>query len=457
MGNIINREEYYDEMDEISLREIIEAILKAKFMIITLVILAMICAGLFSFYINKKTSGIAMPVSFTFEGINEGKTPDDKIFNPESLLTPEILRTVILKLKLDKKISVKDLRAAIKIKEIIPDNIQEKQKIALKNGKDFIFVPTKYILTIKNNLSGKTLVDNPSQVLNEIIKEYRENFIKEYSFYKVLQNIMTSINFDDYDFEDIKQAFEKQIKMIHNFIEKMPKKIKDFRSTKNRLTLYDIGQRTLLIENMELKELRALTNIYNIAKNRKMLIQKLQYRIILLQLEKKKLFAEKEVAEELLSKYKREKTVLMSGEKTGLELDKKFSYYDILVKRAVNSGVEAKNKEVDIAFLENRIKKIKKASSLQPEQKNAEKDFIKTSKKLQKLLSLLIKQANEILSEYSVVKYQDTIRVLSPPEKVSEAKILLIIIISGVAAFFTGIFIALFRSYWKNSKLDSNK
>lgn len=446
--------------EEISLREIIEIILKAKFFIIGFSILGLVLAFSYSMYMKEKSSYTQIPVSFTFEGIDEGKNPDGSAFKIDKLIEPDSLENVIAKLSLEKmNITVDDLRSAIEIQPIVPKNVLERVKKANEKGEDYSFFPTRYNIKISNKISGKGKTPNPKKILDSVFDEYINTFKLKYAYAGNLPNVVSIAKEENYDFEDRVRVYKKQILLFDNFLKEFDRKSSGYRS-KNGLSFFDLSEKLRLIGQIELTKLESLISAFNISKDKTRLVQNLEHEIKLLELEKTKLRSEQAVSGQFIDKYKREDKVLLQGvqeKDTSITIGEKQEYYDELMKRATDSGVDASKLEAQISYIKSKIEKIMNDDVSKIDKTHAEKNFAEISKLVDQRLESLIKDANELSEDYFSIKYSTKIKKLAPSEFVSGTKTTLNLAIGFVLFMLLAVFISFFKNYWRESKVEIAK
>ncbi|MDX8335936.1 Wzz/FepE/Etk N-terminal domain-containing protein [Candidatus Cetobacterium colombiensis] len=238
----------------------------------------MMVLALFSFVSINGYSKEEITLQFTHKEVKEGLNPDK---------TPFDLNEVLIKKFLVKKIGLKTEELKnISIEPIFPkDSIKSVENRLALGEKDYLYVPTEYLLTL--NLKD---AKDEKKIKDEIVKEFpnfyinyflqnvpsRYNFIQEYSNYrdslKSLNNLITSIGLE-IELRK-KNAETKEIFYEYNNLGVELNKIKNigFRDVSNYLKsnnlVSNINLEKILLDGenryigLELKSLKSKENIY---------------------------------------------------------------------------------------------------------------------------------------------------------------------------------------------------
>ena len=112
------------DMEEISLRELIETLLKGKRLIAGFLVVALILSIGASYYMKQNSQEAKIIISMNFKGIEDGLNPDGTKFDIQKLKSPAVIMPVIETLELeDTEITTDAIRRNISIEPIIPNHI----------------------------------------------------------------------------------------------------------------------------------------------------------------------------------------------------------------------------------------------------------------------------------------------------------------------------------------------
>ena len=459
-------------MEEISLREIIEAMIKGKWTIAITVIICVIAVFLGMGLFNPYAGQARTVVSLSFPGVEKGVNPDGSRFDGKDIASPAVIDRALESIEIGSgEMTVADVRANMEIVPVIPDNVVELAQNAIKEGKDFKYYPNEFTLAYnipKNNwksLAGRLLgIFNAGgskqrsmgrKLLEGIIDEYITYFDSLYSERDVLPNLLGTVDYDSYDYPELSSVITSQIKMMEIFLNKKISESKDFRSTVSGYSFKDIQEAMNVIKNVDVSRLASIIGATNLTRDREKLITFYEYRIKLLELEKGKKESESKIALDMMNSFKRENNVLLlpglTGTGEGLSLEESKSYYDSLAERSTDAGVESKNTEHDIQYYRGEIERLKNDTvSIEAKQK-AEKDVLEMLPQIRSKIEFWIKAANDTAGDYYEYKYGKTIRKLTPVEIVSTVNKKLYLAIALVVGIMLGTFLIFIKKYWKES------
>lgn len=197
--------------EEISLRQIIQALINGRKLIIVVVILS-IMLTLIGNYITTPYSGIAkIMISLNFDGIEKGLDPYGQAFDLGKIKAPVVTSKAIKALELDKLgITADDLRRNLVITPVVPGEVVQK-------------------------------------IVN--LKEY---FFEAYGDRPVLANAIGKLDYSEYDYPDVSTIMHNQIEIINNYLDTKNREASDFRSQKTGLAFADIMESVNLIDVVDI-------------------------------------------------------------------------------------------------------------------------------------------------------------------------------------------------------------
>lgn len=444
-----------NETDEISLRELIETLLRGKNLIIGFLLVAILLSFGASSYMKENNKTAKIIISLNFNGIESGLNPDNTKFDIQKIKAPAVLMPVIEKLELaDSNLTTDDIRRNISITPIVPTHIVTHIQKQREAGEDFTYFPSEFVIALDINKSKGITPENSREILDTIIDSYSNYFNENYSEESILANAVGSMDYSSYDYPEISRVINNQMSIMKSYLNNRIKESPDFRSTRTGMSFVDIEKSLDIINTVELNRMDSLIGAFNLTKDMEKLIINYEYRIKRDELEKDKKQSELEVSKDMMEIYKRESnTVLITGMATeGLSMDNSEKYYDKLVERATNAGVDSNNKVHDIEYYLNEIDKLKNDEVDGSIKKRAEADVLELAELIKEKLISWIDIINETSSEYYEVKFSKAIMKVSPVEVYSDTNLKLNVAISFVLALMLGIFVTFFREYWRNTK-----
>lgn len=258
---------------KLSIWDVFKYIYKWKILIILSVVVAI---GLSVVYINKSQSYESQVViKFNDACIKEGKTPNGDEFDPQEIISPDVITAVIEDMDLKK--SVENLRSRVKVKAIVPKTEETRKESLIKEGEEYSYYPDSYTITYTGRVG-----ESPGMVrdiLDSIVKNYLDSYVHNY----INQIAVNDFTFDEalgnQDYIELAEIMSNKIDTIISSLGNYYSSDSSFRSSKTGLTFMDI--------ETEYKHLRDFTipkifsNIYEgqISKDKILLIQKYRQKI----------------------------------------------------------------------------------------------------------------------------------------------------------------------------------
>lgn len=482
------QQEDSDSGSEISLRELIEVIIKRKKIIIALAAIFIGLTLLYSFITNpnRDYEGVASVIlQFNFDGIEKGLDPEGQRFDVGKIHSPALLGRVIENLELEEKgITSSDLRNYFEISPIVPGNIIEMTRrrieeisledAAIYSGEDFAYYPNKFNVSMYLPDDADITRGQGERILRETVEVYTQYFYDTYTDRATLNTAFDLINYEDYDYPEATYIMRKQINIVQNYLQGKKEEHPDFRSRSTGLSFGDIYEGTSVLMDLDITNLNSVIRAYRVSRNTDALIANWQSRIRNYELEMAKLESESRRTRETLDDYEKDKNLIMMGGlemmPEGIEVEAESPLYDSLVERTLDTGVEAVNLQHEIDYLQEEIDFFLGTESdndedgdeddngieqISPEEREeAEEQVIKliedTSRKLHNWMIL----TNQTVDDYIENVYYD--RAVMPVTPVQSSglpvdSMRLNLAIGLVLGLMIGVFWAFFKEYWEKS------
>lgn len=453
--------DYQYREDEINLIDYLRVIWKWKVFIVLMVVL---CAG-----VGVGATMVKYPIKYVteciillnFSGIDKHQNPDGILFGKNQVIAPTILsRATAFLRKGNKDLPSEDIRGMIGIKAIIPPEIQEKMKKALKRKESYTFFPNKFSLTLTAEREGIFLKEEKDQILLSIIDEYRKEFERRYGEEPLIAISFPSNFLANCDYIETVDIFKMRTNNFVKFLDSKIEKAGFFRSKKTGLTFADIKNDIELLRTIELLKAEISIKVLGLTKNKEHFISKYKHKIKKIEIQRRKKEEEASVALKLLKEMRQPDSYKLSkgtdSEKGTMEarlvLDSSFienliknDYYSSLLKTALKAAVEAKNLEIDKKFLEEKMAVLKEKENIPYIQKSL--------KAIQDRISFLAQRANELKVEYLRGLVDGAVQVIKYPEtfKTRSGNLKRTGLLAGVVGLFFAIFLAFFIEYIKNA------
>jgi len=438
-------------MEEISLREIIEAVWKGKWIIALVTIIALVLGGIGTYLMIPGSQSVVTIIEINYPGIEHGKNPDGTQFDIRQLKSPYVIDKALKISGLDSTgIKPDEVRRNIDITSIVPDEIVQKAETMIKQGNEYVYYPSEFKVSYKVNKAfsynqGITLIDT-------VIDEYQKYFYTLYSDVKIIENTIASLDYSAYDYPDVVSVITTQIEGIEEFLAEKAEEDANFRSSGTSYTFADLSRSFDILKTVDTSKLESIVNSNTLTKDRIKLIKDYEYRVKRMELERAKKNSEAEEARKLMEDFKKEDLVLIP-DSGGSELrtENPVSYYNTLAETAITASVEATSFQHEIEYYKKEIERLNAGIGSNGTSLTQEADqmieAIKT--KLVDLISL----TNKTLDEYYSYKYGESIKQVTPAEMVSGISILMNMAIALAIGLMLGVFVVFARYYWKVSEV----
>ena len=440
--------------EELSLRECIETILKGSKIIAVITICCLIAAFAGTYYLQEKNAQARIVISFNHKGIENGINPDGTRFDADSSVkSPAVIVNVLEELDQKRHLSVDDIRRNIHIEPITPNYIIEKIKMLREEGEDFKYYPNEFIVSINTDPSAGIDKRSAKEILDKLIDTYIIHFNDEYSDGKIVANAIGQLDYQQYDYHEISKVIDNQLQIFQSYLSGKIAEAQDFRANATGLTFNDIKKSVDIIGNIDLNKVDSIIGAFNLTKDKEKLIINYEYAIKQNELEKQKKESELAIAKEMMSDFNEEKSMLLIPGVTeqGVEVGQTDSYYDKLVERATNAGVDATSKGHDIVYIHNEIEKLQNDQISTALKQQAEREVLVLVEQIKGKLQHWIEMTNLTAEEYDGEKLSKAVMRVSPVEIYKQENLKLNLAVAGLLGIMLGVFVVFFKEYWKNS------
>jgi len=458
------RQEQFE--DERELMDYLRLIWKYKIVIVLMIVL---CAG-----VSVGVTMVKYPakhiteciISLSFPGIEKHKNPDGTLFDKTEIIAPAILsRATAFLREANEDLPIESIRGMVGVKGIIPPEIQEEMKKAEERQESYTFFPNQFSLALTREAKGLFSTEQTHQILLLIIDEYRKEFERKYA-----EEPLVVLNFPDdflldHDYCEIIDIFQIRIDNFIKFLDSKIKKAGFFRSRETGLSFIDIKNDVELVRDIKLYGVKAVIKTSRPTKNRENLISKYRDKIRNIDMQKRKKEEEALVTNKLLKemremlRYEPSRAIDSGREEATLVLDSSFienlikeDSQSMLLRRALESGIDAKRLEVDKEFLEQEIAILKEKEKEGGERERERQKIAyvqETLKIIKDRIKILAKEANALNVEYLKGLVGGAVQIVKAPETYVTRSTSLknIVLLAGVVGLFFAIFVSFFIEY----------
>lgn len=434
-------------MEDITLREILEAIWKGKWLIAIITIIALIVTGVGTFLALPDSKSVVAIVELNYPGIELGQNPDGTQFDIRQLKSPYVIERALKETELD-TIGIKsdEIRRNIDITPIVPNDVAQRAENMIKQGNEYVYYPSEFKVTYKVN---KAFSYNQGIALIEtIISEYKKYFYTLYSDVKTIENTIGSMDYTAYDYPDIVEVITTQIQGIQEFMAEKTEEDSNFRSAETGYNFADLNRSFDILKTVDTSKLESLVNTNTLTKDRLKLIKDYEYKVKKMELDQAKKSSEAEEARKLMDQYKKEDFILIPDSKGNeLRTENPQSYYNTLAETAITASVEATDLQHEIDYYKKEIERLVAVTEKINEQLIEESEILIETIKA-KLIGL-IKVTNDTIEDYYSYKYGKSIRQVAPAEMVSDINIFMNMGVAMAVGLLLGVFIVFMRYYWR--------
>ena len=277
---VLSRDKIGNRGIDISLRDIIEILIKAKWITAISVIIGILFAfavGMYMQYLQPYKGSVNMIVTFNFNGIEKGLDPYGNDFDISKAKSPAVLSKVVENLNLSSYgISEDNIRTNLKIIPIIPGNITEKirslQESKAQNvgdGQDYTYYPNTYLVTLNLPRSFSISSFEAREILDELFKQYKKYFYNSYFSGTLLTDEIGPTDYSVYDYPQQIEIIKNQIITLKNYLKIKNNEVgaSGFRSKKSGFTFGDIIDSITVLEKVDLQNIGASIDSYNLTKD----------------------------------------------------------------------------------------------------------------------------------------------------------------------------------------------
>ena len=223
-----------------------------------------------NFSLKKQRTYVASAViNYNFESAEKGKTPADTDLDVGEIKSSAIMSKVIEKLSLPDGYSPDKLSSRVTITEV-PDPDKEEQKAAkLKEGEEYTYVPTKYIVEFAaTNSEGKRFAQT---LLDEILDTYFSVFGEKYINVDHISNNIDKLYDNDYDYLSMAEQIDNTIENTVNALYQRDSAYPYYRSTETGTSFGDLIDEFNFIRTVNLKDIFSKIYRYQITKSKSLL------------------------------------------------------------------------------------------------------------------------------------------------------------------------------------------
>lgn len=350
-------------------------------------------------------------VSFTFDGIEEGKAPDGTEFDEYTIKNPVVIERSLTELghSLD---MLENVRQGITIDGIRPadaiDRITAYQSIyesgnsnALSAAQKMLetkYTPTQYKVNFNYSATGLR-GSEAANLFNTILENYRGYFFETYGYNEALGSAVKAISYQDYDYAEAVEVFSTNLKTLKSYVDKLAKDdTARFRSNVTGYTFADLSETIKTIQQMDIDLLSSYITVNNVTKDKETLINYYQYRIDALTRSMTVSQATLATVTESINTYEKDSIIIFGNgtDDTKTQSTVASDEYNKLINQKIEAQKEVSNAQQQITFYTNRITALQTANTATTAKiEKVEADLEKLSTKVDTIIEDVNKTADD--------------------------------------------------------------
>lgn len=451
----MEQQTHYSADEEISLKELILALIKHKWLIALVTVLAIFASLVGTMWLSGSSEVAKLIVSLKFESISENKNPDGTAFAPYQMATPYILSDVLTELKLENRYTANQVRALVNFEPLVPEEVQKKYEFALeKEGESIVFYPNEFILSVKSNKAIGVDGAMAAKIANQIVESYIDYFGENYAENLPITNQLAAFDVEAYDYSDVSQVLHQQMDEMIQYITRLSVIDPTFRSKHTGFSFVEILETISIIDEVELNRMDSLISSYKLTKDPTRLMIYYQYMIEQLKLERDKRATETATSKSTLASIENSSNKTLEALTGKLEeKDDKTSYFNSLILKTASVGTTSAELSQDIKFYESELNDLKTGNFKTGESRaTVENEVVKLIPQIKDNMNEWIQISNDTAQEFYDKKMSNAILPLSPAEVSDNVKLPLNLAIGAVLGLMLGMFGAFFIEYWKRAE-----
>ena len=420
------------------------------------ILLSLILVSASLFALNELLpSTVSTRISLQFEGIEDGKNPDDTRFDYNILISDEILEILFQTIGTHYD---EAFASSFEVAPVLPNNIVntiEKKRIA---GEDYTYFPNEFQITVTPDASIGLDEATCVKLMDAYPVSFETFFKVNYTFpFMNLENLSDEIDFTKYDYPEYQIVFENKYDIILSYLYTLERDDPEFVSSKG-YNFSDLQEALRLSEDLDVKKMTSLVNSYNLSKNSQLLRFKYLYMIRRYELEKNKVYSEYEINQALLNIVQNNKLTLLLPGINGetMTYSQVNDSYDSIASQVTNSLVDSSNYDKEIAYLNMKLTELDTPLYSAISLNAAKNEATSLGNDLKTKLDQWIQTVSETANEYFDYKYSNAISVTSAT-RVNGFLSLKLLVILGLIIWVVVFTMLIQRAYSKYNKYNKSK
>lgn len=305
------------------------------------------------------TSRATAMITFSFDGIDEGKDPSGGLFDVTKLKSTVVINAALEELGW-KYEDVEEIRSNLKLEGVIPDSV--KQQIAVINTvaedaaeyyttiEDLNYFPSQYTVTLYRckGMSG----NETRELLDAILMSYRKYFTDTYANTEVLGLTSEALDIRAYDYLQASDMIKNEMDTIRNYVQAKAEEAPNFRANSTGLSFSDIESSIDAMQRMDLNNFVSFVQANNLTRDAGVQIDYYNYQIKQYNFDIQELQTQLSNVERTINTYEKNPVIVMSSQESVTETTQVDAYYNELLqqKMELNQKISELNTDLNEAY-----------------------------------------------------------------------------------------------------------
>lgn len=228
----------------------------------------------------KKQYYIASAViEYSNDQAKDGYAPDGSRIDVSEIVTSKNMTRVMENLGLPlESYSLDNLCASIKVEPVIEEQALNIQEAVNEEGEEYTIQPTAYVLSCK--LNGAGTENLARDILNELLDTYFSDYSNKHINQEQVNNEVRDVMVTDYDYLEMVERVDQQLTSTIDTLHIRYLRGRYFRSSDTGYSFADLRDQFTLIRDVDIPRLYALILGNQITKDRALLLNKYENRIV---------------------------------------------------------------------------------------------------------------------------------------------------------------------------------
>lgn len=366
-------------------------------------------------------------VSFTFDGIEDGKDPAGNAFDVNTIKSPTVIEKALTELghslgeieAIRQGISIEGIRPADAIDKItVYKSIYESSSSAALNAAQQMLDVTYYPTQFKVHFNyARTGFENAEavEVFNKVLECYRDYFFETYGYNKALGSAVTALDYTSYDYAEAVDVFSSTLTTLKGYVTALAEEdTTRFRSTETGYTFSDLSEAIKTLQTMDLDVISAYISLNNVTKDKENTKNYYKYRIE--ELEREKTIATENLAviTDSINTYQKDTIQIFGNGTEDIDTISNVSSekYESLIQQRIDTQNELSTVTQEIDSYNERLKKLgSNNAASEAELEKVEADLASLNEKIAVLSDAINKTADEY---YNTVAFANAYNILVP-------------------------------------------